>query len=77
MGLVLGGVVSEVGCKGVGRSDEWDSGVRLPVENEVEVGGWSDDAASADWHTDGVNADWWSEGANAELRTELDPKAEE
>lgn len=48
MGLVLGGVVSEAGCKGVGSSDECDSGVRFPVENEVELGGCSDDAANAD-----------------------------
>lgn len=58
VGLELGGVGSVGACKGVASSEEWERGVRLPEENELEVGGWRLDAASADWHTDGaVNAD--------------------
>lgn len=57
-GLELGGVVSVVACKGVGNSEECDSGVRFPVENEVEVGGCKDEVR-ADWQTLGaVSADW-------------------
>lgn len=48
IGLVLGGVVSEVGCNGVGSSDECERGVKFPEEKEVDVGGWRDDAANAD-----------------------------
>ena len=59
MGLELGGVASVDACNGVASSDEWDRGVRLPDENELDVGGCRDDAASADWHTEGaLNADW-------------------
>lgn len=59
VGLELGGVVSEGGCKGVASSEECDKGVRFPDVKELDVGGCNDDAARADWHTDGaVKADW-------------------
>lgn len=58
VGLELGGVASVGACNGVASSEEWDKGVRLPEEKELDVGGCREDAASADWHTEGAdNAD--------------------
>lgn len=47
-GLELGGVASDVACKGVASSDEWDNGVKFPGVNELDVGGCNDEAANAD-----------------------------
>lgn len=58
VGLELGGVASVGACRGVASSEEWDRGVRLPEEKELDVGGCREDTARADWQTEGaVNAD--------------------